>query len=158
MLGAMPNCAILPPERTTQIRRATALLCQRLGWAALHEVPLPNGRRADLLALCPDGRFACIEIKSCAQDFLSDSKWRDYRDYCDTLSFAVDLDFPLTLLPPDTGLIETAGREAEFTRDPPLHIMAPARRRSLLHRFATLAACRLAMITDPADRAPLSVE
>ncbi len=149
---------MLPPERTFQIRRATAWLCQRLGWVALHEVPLPNGRRADLLALCPDGRFACIEVKSCAQDFLSDGKWQEYRDFCDTLSFAVDIDFPLGLLPLATGLIITANREAEFTREPPVHPLSPARRRSLLHRFATLAAARLAQITDPVDGVPLRVE
>src|ERR1700709_264892 len=118
---------MLPPDRTILIRRATALLCQRLGWAALHEGRLPNGRRADLLALCPDGRFACIEIKSCAQDFLSDGKWPDYREYCHTLRFAVDLDFPVALLPADAGLIQTADREADFVREPPLHPMAPAR-------------------------------
>ncbi|MGC8475683.1 MAG: MmcB family DNA repair protein, partial [Acetobacteraceae bacterium] len=44
------------------IRRATARLCLHLGWAPLHEVPLPNGRRADILALAADGSFTCIEI------------------------------------------------------------------------------------------------
>ena len=39
------------PERAFAIRRATARLCLRLGWAPLHEVALPNGRRADILAL-----------------------------------------------------------------------------------------------------------
>ena len=49
------------PERSLAIRRAAARLCGRLGWAPLHEVPLPNGRRADILALRPDGGFVCIE-------------------------------------------------------------------------------------------------
>jgi hypothetical protein len=149
---------ILPPHRTQLIRRATALLCRRLGWAALHEVPLPNGRRADMLALRPDGRFACIEIKSCANDFLSDAKWRDYRDYCDTLSFAVDLDFPVALLPDDAGLVQTADRDAEFIREPPVHPLSPARRRTLTHHFGILAASRLAQLTDPADQFVLKVE
>jgi len=39
------------PDRTEAIRRASARLCLTLGWSALHEVPLPNARRADLLAL-----------------------------------------------------------------------------------------------------------
>ncbi len=52
------------PERSLAIRRAAARLCGRLGWAPLHEVPLPNGRRADILALRPDGGFVCIEVKS----------------------------------------------------------------------------------------------
>src|ERR1700723_50067 len=101
------------PERAFAIRRATARLCLRLGWAPLHEVALPNGRRADILALRPDGGFACIEVKSGLRDFLTDSKWPEYRDYSDALYFAVDEDFPLDLLPGETGLIVAAGGMAE---------------------------------------------
>ncbi len=150
------------PERSLAIRRATARLCARLGWAPLHEVPLPNGRRADILALRPDGCFACIEVKSGPRDFLTDLKWPDYRAYADALFFAVDADFPQDLLPADTGLIVAAGLEADLLRDAPPHPVAPARRRALLQRFALLAAGRLAALEDPggvADlRAALRVE
>jgi hypothetical protein len=150
------------PERSLAIRRATARLCGQLGWAPLHEVPLPNGRRADLLALRPDGGFACIEVKSGPRDFLTDLKWPDYRDFSDALFFAVDVDFPQELLPVDAGLIVAAGLEADMLRDAPAHPLAPARRRALLHRFALLAAGRLAAVEDPggvADlRAALRVE
>lgn len=145
-------------ERTALVRRAAARLCGRLNWAALHEVRLPNGRRADLLALQPDGDFSIIEVKSCAQDFLSDAKWPEYRDYCDALYFAVDADFPRELLPEDVGLIVTDALEAEMLRPPPIHRIAPARRRQMLHRFATLAAYRLARLTDPDDPTPLRAE
>jgi hypothetical protein len=104
------------PERQIAVRRAAAALCQQLGWAALHELPLPNGRRADLLALRPDGGFVCIEVKSGPRDFLTDGKWPDYRAFCDALYFAVDDDFPV----------------------------------ALTHRFATVAASRLAALEDPA--------
>src|SRR6185437_1846127 len=87
------------PERALAIRRATARLCLRLGWAPLHEVALPNGRRADILALRPNGCFACIEVKSGPRDFLTDLKWRGYREFADELFFAVDVDFPQHLLP-----------------------------------------------------------
>ena len=150
------------PERAQAIRRAAARLCGRMGWAPLHEVPLPNGRRADILALRPDGCFACIEVKSGPRDFLTDTKWPEYRVYADTLFFAVDPDFPHDLLPMDTGLIVAAGLEAEVLREPPSHPMPGARRRALMHRFAILAAARLAGFVDPggvADlRAALSVE
>ena len=136
-------------ERTTRIRRAAALLCARLSWAVVHEFTLPNGRRADLLALQPDGCFACIEVKSCPRDFLSDGKWPEYRDYCDTLYFAVESDFPLDLLPREAGLIVSAERDAELLRPGPTHRLPPARRRALLHRFAFVAAGRLAMLQDP---------
>jgi len=137
------------PERAAAIRRATARFCLQLGWTPIHEVPLPNGRRADILALRPDGSFACIEIKSGERDFLTDSKWPDYRDFADTLYFAVDSDFPQHLLPEETGLIVTWDLQADLLRDAPSHPIAPARRRALLLRFATLAATRLALREDP---------
>jgi hypothetical protein len=143
------------PERSLAIRRATALLCLRLGWSPVHEVTLPNFRRADILALRGDGGFACIEVKSGLRDFQTDAKWPEYRDYADALYFAVDTDFPAELLPEEAGLIVACGREAELVRECPAHRLAPARRRALLHRFATLAAQRLATIQDPDGTASL---
>jgi hypothetical protein len=143
------------PERQLAVRRAAATLCQHLAWVALHELPLPNGRRADLLALRPDGGFVCIEVKSGPRDFLTDDKWPEYREFCDALYFAVDADFPLDLLPDTTGLIVTCGREAEMVRAAPVHSLPPARRRALTHRFATVAASRLAALEDPAVTASL---
>lgn len=150
------------PERAAIVRRAAARLCLRLGWAPLHEVPLPNGRRADILALRQDGGFACIEVKSGPRDFLTDSKWPEYRDYADALFFAVDQDFPAELLPAETGLIVAVGLEADLLRDSPSHALAPARRRALLRQFALLAAGRLVALEDPSGvadtRAALRVE
>jgi hypothetical protein len=143
------------PERSLAIRRATSLLCLRLGWSPVHEVPLPNARRADILALRSDGGFACIEVKSGIRDFQTDSKWPEYRAYADALYFAVDADFPAKLLPEDAGLIVACGREAELVREAASHPLAPARRRALLHRFATLAAQRLATVLDPDGAASL---
>jgi len=146
------------PERTAAVRRAASRLCRALGWSPLHEMALPNGRRADLLALRRDGDFVCIEVKSGASDFLSDGKWPEYRDFSDYLFFAVDSDFPLALLPAEVGVIVTAEGEAAILREAPIHRLAPARRRVLLHRFATLAACRLEALIDPIDAFALSCE
>ncbi len=143
------------PERASAIRRATTRLCRQLDWAPLREVPLPNGRRADILALRSDGGFVCIEVKSGPRDFLVDFKWPDYREFADALFFAVDSDFPQALLPKDAGLIVAAGIQAELLRDAPVHAVPPARRRALLHRFAVLAAGRLAAIEDPGGVADL---
>ena len=143
------------PERQLAIRRAAAGLCQQLAWVALHELPLPNGRRADLLALRPDGGFACIEVKSGPRDFLTDGKWPEYREFCDALYFAVDDGFPLDLLPDDTGVIVACGREAEMVREAPVHSLTSPRRRALTHRFATVAATRLAALEDPLITASL---
>ena len=150
------------PERAAAIRRAAARLCMQLGWAPVHEVPLPNGRRADILALRADGGFVCIEVKSGPRDFLVDAKWPDYREYSDALYFAVDVDFPVELLPDDAGLIVAAAPGADILREAPAHPLAASRRRALLHRFAHLAATRLVGLEDPAGvaglRAALRVE
>ncbi len=153
------------PENQLAIRRAAAHLCGLLGWAVLHEVPLPNGRRADILALRPDGGFACIEVKSGPRDFLVDAKWPEYREFCDALYFAVDDGFPQALLPEDAGLIVAcvgphclpAGvtAEAELLREASVHKLSAPTRRVLTHRFATLAATRLAALEDPAITASL---
>jgi hypothetical protein len=145
------------PERAAAIRRAAALLCVQLGWAPVHEVPLPNGRRADILALRPDSGFVCIEVKSGPRDFLVDAKWPEYRDYSDELFFAVDLDFPVELLPEDAGLIVAAALSADILREAPAHPLPPSRRRALLQRFAWLAATRLVSLEDPVGIAALRV-
>lgn len=153
------------PERSLAVRRAAARLCLQMGWSPVHEVPLPNHRLADILALRPDGGFVCIEVKSGPRDFLTDGKWPDYRDFCDALYFAVDDSFPQALLPVDTGLMVACigphclplgvTAEADLLREAPVHRLAPATRRALTHRFATLAASRLAALEDPAITASL---
>ena len=150
------------PERALAIRRAAARLCLRLAWAPLHEVGLPNGRRADILALGTDGGFACIEVKSGVRDFLTDQKWGEYREFSDRLYFAVDVDFPAEMLPAETGLIVVAEQTAELIREAPEHRLTAARRAALLRRWALLAGSRLAVLEDPAGvadlRASLRVE
>lgn len=143
------------PEIQAQVRRAAARLCVRHGWTPVHEVPLPNSRRADILALRPDGGFVCIEVKSGVRDFQTDRKWPEYREYCDALYFAVDDSFPTELLPEDTGLIVCCHPDAEIVREAPAHMLPPARRRALLHRYAALAASRLAWMEDPEGMAEL---
>lgn len=94
----------------------------------------------------------CIEVKSGVRDFLSDSKWPEYRAYADALYFAVDEHFPRELIPEDVGLIVACvdcPGEPEMIRAAPAHRLAPARRRALLHQFATLGASRLAALEDP---------
>ena len=69
------------------------------------ELPLPSGRRADLVALGGDGEIWIVEIKSSVADFRADQKWMDYRLHCDRLFFATALEVPCEIFPPDTGLI-----------------------------------------------------
>src|SRR5712675_1041233 len=90
-----------PRELARGISRALA----HRGFATLLEVSLANGRRADVLALARDGELIVVEIKSSVADFKSDRKWREYRDFCDRLYFAVPAGFPTELIPEDCGLI-----------------------------------------------------
>ena len=70
-----------------------------LGHAPLPEMPLNNGRRADVVALSAAGEIWIVEIKSSVDDFRTDQKWPEYREYCDRLFFAVAPDFPVAILP-----------------------------------------------------------
>jgi hypothetical protein len=135
--------------RTRAIHRAASRFCRARGWAPLAEVALPNGRRADILALLPDRGFVCIEVKSGRADYESDRKWEEYREYCDRLFFAVDADFPLGLIPESAGLIVAADGEAVERRAAPEHRLATSRRHALLAGFAALAAGRLNALLDP---------
>ncbi len=136
-------------SRTRAIHRAASRFCRARGWSPLTEMPLPNGRRADILALLPDRGFVCIEVKSGRTDYESDRKWEEYREFCDRLFFAVDADFPRQLIPETTGLIVAADGEAVQLRAAPEHRLPTARRHALLAAFAGLAAGRLNTLLDP---------
>lgn len=88
-------------------------------------------------------------MKSGLRDYLTDGKWTEYQPFCDQFFFAVDCDFPRDILPPETGLIVCADRNADLLREPLYIRLPPARRKALLERFAWLAAGRLAALEDP---------
>ena len=71
------------PETTATVTRGAARFLTALGYAPLTEVTLPNGRRADLMALGPKGEIFIVEVKSGVEDFRVDLKWPEYRPYCD---------------------------------------------------------------------------
>lgn len=118
--------------------------------AVVAELPLANGRRADLVALGRDGRVSIVEVKSGRADFLADRKWPEYLAFCDFFYFAVGLDFPRSILPADHGLILADGFFAEIVCEAPQRPLPSARRRAVLLRFARTAATRLHSLLDPA--------
>jgi len=118
------------------------------------EVTLPNGRRADLVAISRRGEIHIIEIKSSVEDFRSDSKWRDYLPYCERFSFATHPDVPTTIFPEEAGLILADGFGAEILRDAPAMLLAPATRKALTIQLARLASMRLSGLLDPEGRYP----
>ncbi|MEQ1670560.1 MAG: MmcB family DNA repair protein, partial [Hyphomicrobium sp.] len=103
------------------ILRGVQRLLRAHAFASLSEMPLANNRRADVIAINPQGAIWIVEIKSSIADFRCDQKWPEYRDYCDALLFAVAPDFPAEILPEDTGLIFADAYGGEIMRAAPHH-------------------------------------
>ena len=135
------------PEITLNVTRGAARLLTDLGYAPLAEVTLPNGRRADLMAVGRRGEIAIVEVKSGLEDFRVDRKWHEYLPYCDSFAFAVAPEFPREILPDEPGLMVCDGFGGAVLRDAPLTPLtplAPARRKALTIAFARMAAMRAA--------------
>ena len=120
--------------------------------APVSEVSLANGRRADIAAVSENGEIWIVEIKSSIEDFRTDQKWPEYRDYCDRLFFAVAPAFPNEILPADAGLIIADRYGAELLRPAPEHKLAGARRKAMTLRLVHTAAYRLQAAIDPESR------
>ncbi|MXQ11944.1 MmcB family DNA repair protein [Microvirga makkahensis] len=131
------------------IQRGVRRLFAELGHATLPEFTLANGRRADLIALAPDGMLTIIEIKSSVADFRADRKWPDYEDFCDRFYFAVPETVPFDILPEDRGLIIADSFGAAVMREAAHHPLAGARRKAVTLRFAHAAASALHALADP---------
>ena len=121
-----------------------------LGFVSLEEFPPIKGLRVALLALGRKSEIWIIECKSSREDFMSDEKWQNYLPWCDQYFWAVPTDFPVDILPEQTGVFWADGYDAELMRDAPISTLSPARRKSIIHRFACPAARRLAVLRDPA--------
>ncbi len=134
----------LRPDATLQVTRGTMRLLGDMGYAALTEFHLPNGRRADIAGLNTKGHLLIVEVKSCRQDFIADTKWADYADFCDMYFFAVNPAFPQEILPEGEGLILADQFGAAIIRKAEEQPLKPARRKALTLSFARQAAHRLA--------------
>ncbi len=131
------------------IARGTARLLHAHGRCVVSELPLPSGRRADLVGLDLSGELWIVEIKSSIADFRADQKWQDYRAHCDRLFFATTVEVPCEIFPPDTGLIVADAFGAEFRCEAPEHKLPAATRKSMMLLFARAAATRLQSLADP---------
>ena len=130
------------PQTTQAVTRGAARLFIALGYAPLLEVGLPNGRRADIMALGPRGQIAIAEVKSGLDDYRTDRKWGDYLAYCDAFFFAVAPEFPQDILPPEPGLIVADAFDGALLREAPAVPLVAARRKALTIAFGRLAAGR----------------
>jgi hypothetical protein len=143
------------PQQTQDVCRGASRLLREHGLTSVTEVVLGNGRRADIAAITEAGELWIVEVKSCPADFLCDTKWQDYLDFCDRLFFAVAPDFPADLLPVATGLIVADRYGGEIVRPAPGQKLAPARRKTVTLAMLRTAAHRLQDISDPDGMAAL---
>lgn len=136
-------------ETALFVARGVRRLLRASGMSTITEMPLASGRRADIVGLAPDGGLLIVEVKSSVADFRADHKWPEYRLHCDRLYFAIPEDVPQEILPADTGLFVADAYGAALIREAPEHRLASATRRSVMLRFAQLAADRLHGLSDP---------
>src|ERR1700693_4072596 len=89
--------------------RGTARLLRSLGFFCISELPLPSGRRADLVALNERGEIWIVEIKLSIEGLRADQKWQKYRAHCARLFSAFTQVLRCEFSPADTGLIVADG-------------------------------------------------
>lgn len=151
-MAADPPC---PSSRdlTADITRGVMRLLMRADCLALAEVPLGNGRRVDVMALCPRGGVTIVEVKVSRADLVGDAKWTDYLDYCDRFFWAVPAALAAMLdetsrLPLRAGLIVADRYDAAIVREAQDIKIAPVRRKAETLNFARRAARRLLLGND----------
>ncbi len=140
-----------PQDRliAADVVRGTTRLLAREDCLAVAEVSLGNGRRADLMGLCPKGLVTIVEVKVSRADLLGDAKWTDYLEYCDRFFWAIPAGFDACLfdrpelMPERAGLIVADRYDAAVIREPQSSPLAASRRRAETLRFARRAARRL---------------
>ena len=118
-------------------------------FVTVEEFTPTSGLRVDVMALGPKGEVWVIECKSSRADFAGDHKWQGYLEWCDRYFWAVDERFPNELLPQETGLIIADAYDAEIIRMGPEAKLAPARRKTIVQKFARHAARRWQLARDP---------
>ncbi|HTN14926.1 MAG TPA: MmcB family DNA repair protein [Sphingomonadaceae bacterium] len=153
---AIPTAEQEAAERHAQaVARGIARLFARNDIWCLAEMPLRNGRRADLMGIDPKGQIVIVEIKVSRADLLGDAKWPDYLDFCDRFFWGLppELDrAPLeteSFLPGTCGVIVADGYDAEILRPAPLQPLAAARRKVEVERLARAALRRQVALLDP---------
>lgn len=137
-------------ETALLVQRGVCRLLRAAGFATLTEFTLVTGRRADVIAVNEQGAIWIVEIKSSPEDFRSDTKWPEYREFCDRLFFAIPQTMDREMMPAGAGLIVADQFGADFLRHPdeaPLHA---SRRKAVTLAFARAAALRLHGLYDPA--------
>ncbi|MEL7197899.1 MAG: MmcB family DNA repair protein [Pseudomonadota bacterium] len=146
--------SVLPPV-SADVARGISRLFARNGIWCLPEMPLKNGRRADLMGIDAKGLIVIVEIKVARGDLLGDTKWPDYLDFCDRFFWGVPPELDRSPLsseayqPETCGVIVADGYDGEIIRHASLSPLAPARRKAQVERLARAALRRHTLLRDP---------
>ena len=151
----MPFVAVAATIDAGAVVRGICRLLAKHGATALTEVALPNGRRADILAIDRRGVITIVEVKVARADLVGDAKWPDYLDYCDRYYWGLAATLDPAWIPDgpegcgDCGLIIADRYDAVYHREAATRMLSPARRRSETLRIARLAMQRMMQVRDP---------
>ncbi|USA61364.1 MmcB family DNA repair protein [Qipengyuania citrea] len=147
--------SIMEAQKAGVVARGIARLFARNDIWCLSEMPLRNGRRADLMGVDSKGRVIIVEIKVQRADLLGDGKWPDYLDFCDRFYWGVPPGLDRSPLegegyrPDCCGIIVADGYDGEILRPAPLRPLAAARRKVEVERLARAALRRATVALDP---------
>jgi hypothetical protein len=144
-----------PALSAGDVARGIGRLFARNDIWCLAEVPLKNGRRADLMGIDAKGLIVIVEIKVARADLLGDAKWTDYLDYCDRFYWGLPPGLDRAPLesaayrPETCGVIVADGYDAEILRPAALDPLAAARRKTQVEHLARTAMRRHMALIDP---------
>ena len=136
-------------KNLSRIARGVMRHFAQIGMHSLSEFSPARGLRVDIITLGMSDEIWIVECKSGQSDFKSDKKWQNYLDWCDRYFWAVDANFPIDILPPDTGVIIADAYDASILREAPLKKLSVARRKKIIKSIAKSACNRLLTHTDP---------
>lgn len=152
----LQHCSLpLAALTASDVARGIGRLFARNGVWCLGEVPIRNGRRADLMGIDAKGLVVIVEIKVSRADLLGDAKWHNYLDFCDRFFWGVPPGLDRAPLegeayrPETCGVIVADGYDAEILRPAPLSPLAAARRKVEVERLARIAMRRHTALIDP---------
>lgn len=144
----------MPPDAQAVARGIMRLFARNDIWC-IPEMPLRNGRRADLMGVDPRGQLIIVEIKVARGDLLGDAKWPDYLDFCDRFYWGLPPHLDRSPLesegyrPDCCGVIVADGYDGEIIRPASSHPLNAARRKKEMERLARAALRRHAGLMDP---------
>jgi hypothetical protein len=142
-------------RRAAAVARGICRLFARNDIWCLAEMPLRNGRRADLMGVDPKGCIVIVEIKTARADLLGDGKWPDYLDFCDRFFWGLPPELDRTCLdapefrPERCGVIVADAYDGEIVRPAASGALATARRKGEIERLARTALRRHLVGLDP---------